>query len=445
VAADGAAYCWGFSGAGQLGTGTVIGSTSPVAVSGGLRFVAIEAGFDFTCGLTVAGQAYCWGNNLHGQLGDGTTFGRLTPVPAAGALRFVELAAGSAHTCGRLANGEVQCWGSNQFGQLGDGSRGADALTPTRVTGGHRFDRIDSALWESCGVAAGAVLCWGIIYPNIQEIRTSPTPVGVPGAVASVSVGVVHDCALTVSGAAFCWGTGVADLGMLGNGSAAGSPTPVEVAGGHVFSVIETPNANNIYAAHTCGLDASGVAFCWGNSDWSQLGTVAADTCINPSIGSVACSVVPIAVAGLRFTAVALAGRSTCGLAGSGDAYCWGSNLFGILGTGVLEDRATPARVAPVVSAPTVARIELSPSDITIGNTDTTNISAVARDAGGTQLPVPFEWTSSDTTVVTFVKGASVRWPVTPGPVSAIAITPGTAFVRASVGGIVDSVRVVVQ
>ena len=72
VTTDGAAYCWGSNGAGQLGDGFVTSRTSPVLVRGGLRFAAVDAGFLHSCGLTTSGDAYCWGDNESGQLGDGT-------------------------------------------------------------------------------------------------------------------------------------------------------------------------------------------------------------------------------------------------------------------------------------------------------------------------------------------------------------------------------------
>jgi alpha-tubulin suppressor-like RCC1 family protein len=56
-------------------------STVPVAVVGGLTFVSVSAGAAHTCGITTEGAVYCWGGNGGGQLGDGSTSQRSSPVP----------------------------------------------------------------------------------------------------------------------------------------------------------------------------------------------------------------------------------------------------------------------------------------------------------------------------------------------------------------------------
>jgi alpha-tubulin suppressor-like RCC1 family protein len=80
LTSNGSAYCWGRNGLGRLGDGTTTDRSTPVAVSGGLSFIAVSAGSNHSCGLTSSGNAYCWGWNFYGQLGDGTTSSSYTPV-----------------------------------------------------------------------------------------------------------------------------------------------------------------------------------------------------------------------------------------------------------------------------------------------------------------------------------------------------------------------------
>jgi len=51
------------------GDGTTTDRSSPVAVTGGLQFSSIAAGYLHTCALVGStGEAMCWGGNLTGQL-----------------------------------------------------------------------------------------------------------------------------------------------------------------------------------------------------------------------------------------------------------------------------------------------------------------------------------------------------------------------------------------
>jgi alpha-tubulin suppressor-like RCC1 family protein len=150
LAADSTAYCWGDNALGQLGLDTLvcdsiachpIDTEVPLQVSPDLKFLRLDAGVDFTCGLTANGEAYCWGKNHRGQLGDGTqSEWRAMPGPVQGGHTFVSLSTGGTydeggtHACAVTADGEGWCWGGNDFGQLGDGTT-VDRLIPVKVAG----------------------------------------------------------------------------------------------------------------------------------------------------------------------------------------------------------------------------------------------------------------------------------------------------------------------
>jgi len=59
-------------------------STKPVAVAGGLKFAALSAGGQTTCGVTLSDTTYCWGDNRYGQLGNGTKINASEPVQVVG-------------------------------------------------------------------------------------------------------------------------------------------------------------------------------------------------------------------------------------------------------------------------------------------------------------------------------------------------------------------------
>ncbi len=144
---DGVASCWGLNDHGQVGDGTRANRSSPEPVATNQRFVSLVAAgrwinefislprSSHTCALTVAGAAFCWGANEDGQVGDGTFDERLTPVAVSGGHRFLMLSAGDGHTCGvRQLDFAILCWGANRNGQLGQGTSGEQGRsTPIRV------------------------------------------------------------------------------------------------------------------------------------------------------------------------------------------------------------------------------------------------------------------------------------------------------------------------
>jgi alpha-tubulin suppressor-like RCC1 family protein len=138
------ASCWGNNGVGQLGNGTTTNSETGVSVSGGFNFASVSSGGDHTCAVTsfgvpeaplVGGIGYCWGGNASGQLGNGTMITSTTPVAVTGGLIFATVSAGGHHSCGVvIASGAVYCWGDNTSGQLGN-SWTTSSSVPVNVAG----------------------------------------------------------------------------------------------------------------------------------------------------------------------------------------------------------------------------------------------------------------------------------------------------------------------
>jgi alpha-tubulin suppressor-like RCC1 family protein len=131
---NGSAYCWGDNGLLKLGaitTETCEGgkacSTTPIAVSGGLRFVSLHSSQYTTCGLDAAGTVYCWGMNIDDKFGTSIPPGCPTPNsqapctanPTPGPTGFLTLSVAAYTVCGLRSNGGAYCWGGNETGQLG--------------------------------------------------------------------------------------------------------------------------------------------------------------------------------------------------------------------------------------------------------------------------------------------------------------------------------------
>ena len=283
VTSGGLGYCWGDGEDGQLGDGLYDNSFYPVAVSGEITWSKISTGEDFTCGMNTDGAAYCWGDDSYGYLGNGTSLGSSsTPSPVFNLDSGVtDISSGNYHTCA-LVSGGVKCWGYNSDGQLGDNSAsGTSSQVPVDVSGlTSGVAAISCGDYFTCALieSDGSVKCWGNNFSGELgngENTDSPVPVTVLDEtglstltnIISISGGTYHTCAVTNTGAAYCWGDNYG--GQLGVGTEdAGSNIPLAVHG--LSSGINSISAGGY---HTCALMDTGSIKCWGDNDYGELGT----------------------------------------------------------------------------------------------------------------------------------------------------------------------------
>lgn len=146
---NGRAFCWGFNDFGQLGDGTTVNKSAPVAVQTPRRGMTdITTGERHSCAITRPGRVVCWGLNASGQLGDGSgEMIQLTPVRALTRTGrpIQSFSSYTAHTCAVLNVGAIRCWGGNRDGQIGDDSQ-TDRPLPTDVVGGTFASAVRRAL-----------------------------------------------------------------------------------------------------------------------------------------------------------------------------------------------------------------------------------------------------------------------------------------------------------
>ncbi len=97
---------------------------------------------------------------------------------------------------------------------------------------------------------------------------------------------------------------------------------------------------------HACGLTPRGEAWCWGRNGRGQLGTPTSGSCTVEG-DRLDCARQPVRAApGLTFAGVSAGGSHTCGVTDETRLYCWGSNEAGQLGVGGLGGTTTtPQRV----------------------------------------------------------------------------------------------------
>jgi alpha-tubulin suppressor-like RCC1 family protein len=214
------------------------------------------------------------------------------------ALDILQVSAGGSNTCAVTADNELKCWGRNTF---------------------------------------------GIIGSDVYADATTPILVALAGPVSQVAVGNQHACAVLVDGRMQCWGD--AASGRLGTGTGTSSSTAWRTPPGFVLdasgAVFQGAQKVAAGGAHSCAINASGAAFCWGSGFAGALGD---------GTGSNSDRAVAVVNMGSGVTDIAL-GRNnhTCAIK-DGAAWCWGENDRGMLGNGTTTDADTPVQVTGLTS-----------------------------------------------------------------------------------------------
>lgn len=246
------------------------------------------------------------------------------------------ISAGAYHTCAVLGNGAVKCWGRNDVGQLGNRSNVSRSY-PVQVAGlTAGVIGISAGRTHTCAVTiSGAAKCWGDNQSgqlgngsNIDSNR--PVVVrGLNNGVASISAGSDHTCAVLIAGGVKCWGAG--GYGRLGDGSNASSNVPLNVV--DLGTQVKSIAAGGF---HTCALLVDGVVKCWGWSVNGQLGN-----------GSTFDVDGPVTVIDLdEAVAISTGSLHTCALTTAGELKCWGSNGQKQLGRSRIQQSASPLVVS---------------------------------------------------------------------------------------------------
>lgn len=204
---------------------------------------------------------------------------------------YVGVGVGPSHGCGIQADNSLWCWGRNDHGQSNLNEVGTSLEVPTQF-----FQRA-----------------------------------GLPWSVQQIALGARHTCGINAMGRLECSGDN--GLGQRGNRSSRTEVISVISADG-TFSrrSFEKIAAG---ANHTCALDSIGGAWCWGDDEYAQRGTIS---------GSIGANAIPF---GARIAIdVATSDNASCFLLDDARVHCIGRNNQGQLGRRTLSEReATPSTV----------------------------------------------------------------------------------------------------
>lgn len=320
----------------------------------------VSAGGAHTCALQDDGRVMCWGANGSGQIGDGTKIDRDVPTPVEGLPEGIVLVrAGNNASCAVDSGGRIWCWGmyettptlTHQFpggvvdltlsmeGQLDcaltetsgiqcwnalDGSAPDVVIVPGKEASAISAGGEHAGGEHACGVISGTASCWGSnMYGQLGDgtvvSRQHPGEVlGIDGNVLTVSLGMMHSCALTEGGDVWCWGSN--SQGQLGDVDMDASLVPVRTKA--VSGAIMLDTGGN----RSCALTDDGEVFCWGGPYGSE-----------PDVIGIPGTVTDISV-GLNHA---------CALIEDGRVRCWGSNGGGRLGAEAIQSDSQTQSALP--------------------------------------------------------------------------------------------------
>lgn len=357
--ANGRIACWGDNSSLQLGRTGRGGSVPDYVDTPFADFVTVVARGVNTCGLRATGQILCWGGNATGQLGRGTTSTSEGPGEVPLTAKALQIALGGRHACATGADDIIYCWGDHALGQVGDGTSSPPAVraTPGPVSssggGGPPVRGVRSmglGLQHTCvagssGSGFGQQYCWGDNTERQQGLNSFYTQstdarFGPYSAILVVAAGDRHTCHLRHGGFGPAINCDGRNLeGQLGIGTVTAPGTSAPA----VNFNSEIPVKLSAGGDTTCAIAASGRAFCWGRNNVGQVGDGTLVVRSTPT---------PVSITDEVVMEVAQGGGHACARLATGAVRCWGGNTSGQLGPLAAASGAPTPVAVPMPEAP---------------------------------------------------------------------------------------------
>lgn len=218
---DGKVVCWGGNPPGHLAAKSPSGT-----------FLGLDTGTNHSCGIRSDNTIHCWGNPISA----------VTQKPETN--NFEKISCGNYHCCALTKTSLLKCWGDNQLGQT------------TAPTG--TFKEIAAGANSNCAIdTSGKTHCWG----QVNQLKTTLPPdkfskISVDGG--NTACGIVAG-----SGTLKCWGLGTT-TGLCKGTDAKGTECGQGIPPAGKFQDVST----GIF--HSCGIQTSGLAVCWGQATKSM-------------------------------------------------------------------------------------------------------------------------------------------------------------------------------
>ena len=373
LTSKGRLFTWGFNGTGQLGNGTFSGmndsQSTPLDITGEFPLTAGETIVNvalggFSAALTSSGRVFTWGTNSSGSMGDGTFETRNRPVDITTYFqldqehKIVDIALGNLHASALTSDGQLFSWGNNRDGQVGDGTR-EHQNRPVNITNQVKFhsnERIDIMslnTWQSSFITSrGRLFVWGsnsfgqlgngtetnqITPTSINNffsfVSIAPTLPSQLKDIKKVAFGDTHSLAVTSDNRVLTWGSNINS--QLGDGyTFVGRAIPFDITDKFDFNLGETIVDVSLGHSHSALLTSKGRVFFWGSNTYGQLGDGTIENRKNPVDVTRNFSLNEEEI----IARVILGGWHSAALTSEGRIFMWGRNDYGQLGRGNRSD-----------------------------------------------------------------------------------------------------------
>lgn len=245
---------------------------------------------------------------------------------------------GSGSACALKPEGTLYCWGSYSAGATGMSGSGVQS-TPAQVGVETKWSQVSASVGvlepTACGLLDGALYCWGSRAYNI------PSPSSTSGTqITPIQLGSFTDWDHVASGSFHACALrvgavycwGYNEYGQIGVGYVSTANITTPTQIGTATDWIDVASGGT----HTCGLRGTGELYCWGSNvnGGTGLGLTSGTAFTPTKVGTYS-----------DWEMITSGNQFSCGIRG-GELYCWGSNTYGMTGLGSTSGSTpTPTKV----------------------------------------------------------------------------------------------------